>query len=185
MLSTPRVSLPQCSSPAAQKSRSRSRRSLALMSQCRCSLICVGAQSSFSVVPRLFPAAQTHKRTFQHTALAPKTSTACTILNDKTCTTTVSSVRRNLLMLHRRPSGVMCARMRACNASREPQERARLGEQPGLDERAARQHGGGQLRAGRHALVVLGEGQDVAVADQLQPRRCRGARAYVGPVRLL
>ena len=47
VLSTPRVSLPQCSSPAAQKSRSRSRRSPALMSQCRCSLIC-GDANTFS-----------------------------------------------------------------------------------------------------------------------------------------
>ena len=38
--STPRESLPQCSSPAEQKSLKMSRRSTAVMSQWRCSLIC-------------------------------------------------------------------------------------------------------------------------------------------------
>ena len=43
-----------------------------------------------------------------------------------------------------------------------------LGKEPGLDERAAREHGGCQIRAGAHVLIVVCVGHDVPIPDQLQ-----------------
>ncbi len=50
-VSTPRASEPQCSRPAAQKALSRSRRSPALMSQSRRSLICAPRLCVYASVP--------------------------------------------------------------------------------------------------------------------------------------
>ena len=61
--------------------------------------------------------------------------------------------------------------------------KAYLGEEPGLDECAAGQHGGRQQRAGAEVLLILGEGEDVAVADDREWIRGPGTAANVVPVR--
>lgn len=60
-----------------------------------------------------------------------------------------------------------------------------LGEEPGLDEGAAGQHDSGEAGARAHALVVLREGHDIAIADQLQARRACRSLADIVPVRQL
>ena len=61
----------------------------------------------------------------------------------------------------------------------------RLSEEPGLDQGAARKHGGCQIRAGLHVLVVVRIRHDVPVPNQLQASRGCSALADVPPVSLL
>ena len=58
-----------------------------------------------------------------------------------------------------------------------------LSEEPGLDECAAGQHGGRQLGASAEVLLILGEGEDVAIADDRQWGCSPGTAANVLPVR--